>query len=268
MAARLSVAQEVRVRVPTLRPIYVTPLDGLGTKYTLISHPRRRHVQIQVIPGLVIVRTPRRFASHRVPEILRKQARWIRLKLALLEGVGVATRRKYVAGELFPYLGEMYVLDISRTDANTNSSVELNEYLMRLVITVPATSKVNSSTVRETLLRWYRSRANEYLQERVGKLSEITGLSPARVSVKDQKSRWGSCSSSGLISLNWRLMLTPTPIVDYVIAHELCHLKTPNHSPQFWSLLANVDRHYVRNRRWLRDNSIGLGLWLNDAIAI
>lgn len=239
-------------------------LEGINTEYTVIRHPRRRHVQIQVLPGRVTARVPQRFADRRVPDILRRRAAWIRLNLALLEGAAAATRRQYVTSERFPYLGKTYVLKVIYDDAMTDPSVELSRGLIQVLTAMPTGNNECSSTVRSAILRWYRLRAMEYLPERVEKLGENFGMHPSSVTVKDQKSRWGSCSSSGSVSLNWRLVLTPIHIVDYVVAHELCHLKIPNHSPEFWRLLADIDPLYAQHRRWLKANSIRLGLWLSD----
>ena len=239
-------------------------LEGTNPEYTVIRHPRRRHVQIQILPGLVIVRVPNRFADRRVPDILRQRAPWIRLKLALLEGAAAATRRQYVTGERFPYLGKTYALKVICGDSTANSSVELNGGVIRVVTALPTVDDGSRSKVGRAILSWYRDRAEKYLSDRVKKLSESMGMYPTRVTVKDQTSRWGSCSSSGSVSLNWRLILSPTHIVDYVVAHELCHLNVPNHSPEFWKLLSNVDTNYSHHRRWLKANSVRLELWLND----
>lgn len=80
------------------------------------------------------------------------------------------------------------------------------------------------------------------------------GLVPRAVRIKDQKSLWGSCSAAGAISLSWRLILAPPAILDYVVVHELCHLKEPNHQPPFWRLVASLMPDYARRRAWLRAN--------------
>ncbi|MFC1935941.1 M48 family metallopeptidase [Chloroflexota bacterium] len=239
-------------------------LEGINIYYTVIRHPRRRHVHLQVRPGLAILRIPQRFASRHVPEILRQRAGWIRQRLALLEEAVAATRRQYVTGERFPYLGKTYALKVIYGEDTTNPFVKLRRGVFWAVTASPTADGGGQCTVRDAILRWYHGRAKEYLPERVEKLSENIGMRPARVAVRNQTTRWGSCSSSGSVNLNWRLVLSPTHIVDYVVAHELCHLKVANHSPQFWRLLAEVDTHYAHHRRWLRANSFRLGLWLHD----
>jgi predicted metal-dependent hydrolase len=80
------------------------------------------------------------------------------------------------------------------------------------------------------------------------------GVSFARIAIRDQRTRWGSCSSRGTLSFNWRLVLAPPDVLDYVVVHELCHLREPNHSPRFWQLVAAARPGYRSQRRWLADH--------------
>jgi predicted metal-dependent hydrolase len=79
------------------------------------------------------------------------------------------------------------------------------------------------------------------------------GVSFRRVEIRDQRTRWGSCSSLGTLSFNWRLVLAPFEVLDYVVVHELCHLRQPNHSPRFWELVASRRPEWRLQREWLRD---------------
>jgi predicted metal-dependent hydrolase len=99
-----------------------------------------------------------------------------------------------------------------------------------------------------------RERARTELPARLLELASILGLTVRKVSVRDQRQRWGSCSPSGLICLNWRLILMPDWVRDYVLYHELTHLKRMDHSPAFWALVAAVCPRYKEARRWLRRN--------------
>ncbi len=102
-----------------------------------------------------------------------------------------------------------------------------------------------------------RSRAKRALPARVSELAAQHGLTVARVSVRNQRWRWGSCSRAGHICLNWRLMTMPEWVRDYVIIHELMHLKRMDHSPRFWKLVARVCPDYQNARRWLRQHARG-----------
>jgi predicted metal-dependent hydrolase len=101
-------------------------------------------------------------------------------------------------------------------------------------------------------VRWYRRRAAAIFAERLAICNAIYNFHYERVSIKEQKSRWGSCSRQGNLNFNWRLLLAPLPALDYVVIHELCHLKEMNHAPAFWRLVARGCPDYQTHRRWLR----------------
>jgi len=107
--------------------------------------------------------------------------------------------------------------------------------------------------------RWYRREA----RERIGAVveSEALGVTPTRISVRDQRTRWGSCSSAGALSFSWRLLLMPYEVLDYVVVHELCHLKRMDHSPAFWELVAGARPGYKRHVRWLRTHGPVIGAY-------
>lgn len=107
---------------------------------------------------------------------------------------------------------------------------------------------------RVALEKRYIAAAKEYFPKRVAYFIQFTGGSYNRISIRDQKTRWGSCSARGTLSFNWRLMLAPPTIADYVIVHELCHLTYMNHSADFWHKVESVYPDYRTARKWLKDH--------------
>ena len=99
-----------------------------------------------------------------------------------------------------------------------------------------------------------RRRARALVTELVERQAPPLGVSYGRIAIRDQRTRWGSCSSRGTLSFNWRLVLAPLAVADYVVVHELCHLREQNHSPRFWKLVAAARPGYREQRRWLTDN--------------
>lgn len=111
-----------------------------------------------------------------------------------------------------------------------------------------------SQTQRLALEQRYIKAAREYFPKRAAYFQPLTGGEYHRITIRDQKTRWGSCSARGTLSFNWRLMLAPPAVLDYVVVHELCHLTHMNHSPAFWQAVADVCPDYRIHRKWLKDH--------------
>ncbi len=111
-----------------------------------------------------------------------------------------------------------------------------------------------TDTQRAALEQRYIAAAKEYFPKRAAYYQQYTGGSYQRISIRDQKTRWGSCSSKGTLSFNWRLMLAPPAVLDYVVVHELCHLTHMNHSAAFWQKVESVCPDYRAARKWLKDH--------------
>lgn len=113
---------------------------------------------------------------------------------------------------------------------------------------------------RAGLERRYRQAAKEYFPKRVEYYAQQLGVSYGRIRIAEQKTRWGSCSGKGTLSFNWKLMLAPPKVLDYVVVHELCHLKEMNHSSRFWKLVEEIMPDYKEYRTWLKENGTTLQL--------
>jgi predicted metal-dependent hydrolase len=113
---------------------------------------------------------------------------------------------------------------------------------------------------RPAVERWLRREAHREIEGRLDDACAALGRSYERLTIRGQRTRWGSCSSTGTMSFNWRLMLAPEPVLDYVVWHEACHLVHPDHSPRFWSLVARYRPDHREHARWLRRHGQTLAL--------
>lgn len=112
----------------------------------------------------------------------------------------------------------------------------------------------------EVMDRRYRNAAREYFTKRVAYYHTLTGGNYKKITIRDQKSRWGSCSSSGTLSFNCRLMYAPPKVLDYVVVHELCHFTHMNHSKEFWNMVESIMPEYKIHKKWLRDHGSELNI--------
>lgn len=182
-------------------------------------------------------------------ELLRENAAWVLEKKAKYDEYRERVPdRKFEPGERFPYLGNQYEIVVER-----RSSSQIVEDEFRL-----AKHNVDQTSVRRALESLYQRKARERFENRASRFAEDMGVEYNKIEVRNQRTKWGSCSTSGTLGLNWRLMMAPPEIVEYVVIHELAHLREPNHSDSFWELVAKHDPEYQKRERWLKQNSTRL----------
>lgn len=153
----------------------------------------------------------------------------------------------YKNGASFPYLGQEYILEIRQYPSYKKPGVMPEG--KRLVV---LTARTDSASVKKAVRDWYAARAAVIIPERVRLYQARMGENIGRICIKDVKSRWGSCSSKRNLNFNWRLVMAPMEVLDYVVVHELCHLKEMNHSKDFWALVEEILPDYKKSRNWLR----------------
>jgi predicted metal-dependent hydrolase len=222
--------------------------------YAVERSARRNTLTIAVdLQGGVTVRAPQDTPAETIAAAVRRKAPWVLGRLAdFAELRPLPSPREFVNGETFLYLGRGY-----RLKAVTQTGCEAPAAKLwggRLLVTVPAAAPAvgRDGLIRDALIAWYKGRARQRLPERVSVFAERLGDAPPAVRVSDQEKRWGSCSRTGELRLNWRIIMAPLALVDYVVAHEVCHLKLKNHSPAFWYLLRRLMPDYERRRERLR----------------
>lgn len=161
--------------------------------------------------------------------------------------------KKFEPNEDFPILDKKYSLQINFTAARKAQVKLENGQLIVDVPQYPARHNYRHQ-VRLAVRSYYEQLGKQILQERVHYYSQKLQLYPQSLSFRCQKTRWGSCSQSGHISLNWRLVAAPIEVLDYVVVHELCHLKHLNHSKNFWGLVETHCANWKMIRKWLSEN--------------
>jgi predicted metal-dependent hydrolase len=222
--------------------------------YAVERSARRQTLTIAVdLRGGVTVQAPRETPAETIAAAVRRKAPWVLRQLAdLAELPPAPPPKEFVNGETFLYLGRGYRLKVVPRAGCATPDVKL--WGGRLHVTVPAgvAGANRDRLVREALVGWYKGHARRRLPERVALFAGRLGDASPAVLVRDPAKRWGSCSRKGELRFSWRIMLAPLPLVDYVVAHEVCHLKLRNHSAAFWRLLRQLLPDYERRRQRLR----------------
>lgn len=196
--------------------------------------------------GVVLV-LPNRVAQYEGHAFIVERADWIRRSLAkFAREHEVVASRSLADGSFVPYLGTELRLKLLE---GPSGRVHLSGDELR--VRVPDDRR---ETVHTALERWYRRQAKSECQQRLDTVVALNGTSYERVSIRDQKTRWGSCSTSGTISFNWRLLLAPEAILDYVVEHEAAHIEVRDHSARFWALLDERMPDWREHRKWLSDH--------------
>lgn len=184
----------------------------------------------------------------KITALLKDKDRWIKNKIREQKRFQPVVPKQFVSGEAFSYLGRNYRLKVKR---GPFSPVKLVQG--RLVATLPE-GPDNPQMVRNALVRWYRAQAQPKMIEKTARYAESIGVEPSAVGIKSYKARWGSCSSTGRIDYNWRIVMAPHAIVDYVVVHELCHLKHFNHGRDYWKQVRRIMPDCDEHRNWLKEN--------------
>ena len=206
----------------------------------------------------VIVRSPQNVSEDKIKEVVKKKSSWLLQKLDKVDEIKPApTPLEFMSGEKLPYLGRRYRLQVEEYD---KKKVEVKFYQGKFIVKEPADMEDRREAIRDKVIGWYRERANEKIKERVDKYKDKIGIEPNNVKVKKQKKRWGSCSGKDNLNINWKLIMAPMSIVDYIVVHELTHLEHSNHSQDFWQTAEAVIPDYEEKQEWLRVNGRKLDL--------
>jgi predicted metal-dependent hydrolase len=224
--------------------------------YRIRRSERARHARIDVRPEGVEVVVPRRFPMREVHPFVEEKRPWIERTLRRMRAseTELPPARLEDGGEA-PYLGERVPLRVRVEPGRVRPHVALRAGALHVAVSRPG-----PAAVRDALERWYRRRARAEIAPRLDAAVSSTGQSYARLQIRGQRTRWASCSSSGAMSFNWRLLLAPAEILEYVVEHEVAHLEVPDHSNRFWKLLASRSPGYERHERWLRRHGHALRL--------
>jgi predicted metal-dependent hydrolase len=206
------------------------------------SARRRKTIEIAVTPdGQVRISAPVRSTLAEIDAIVRQRAGWIQRKLdTLRNGRPPRPGPEWRTGDVVSYLGREHLLSVVDSPRLSPPAVRLRAGRLEVRIPPREDGPSRRRLVAAAVEWWYRQQAERYLRERVACFGARLGVAPRAVLIRAQRRRWGSCSADGVLRFNWRIMLAPPELVDYVVVHELCHLLHPHHQAPFWAAVASV----------------------------
>lgn len=221
-----------------------------------VTRKNRKTISLRITDsGGILISAPLFMKDKDIKEFIVSKKEWISGRIRLV------SQRKDNAGSYedgIKYLDETYAVCVYETASSTAKVIfDSNKFN----VFIPNNLKeFKNKAIGELLEGWYRQRSRVMFEERVKYYGDRLKVHPERIAVKDQKTRWGSCSSKGNINFNYRIIMAPLYIVDYLVVHELCHLIELNHSKAFWDLVEGILPNYRQCMDWLKENGSSLKL--------
>ncbi len=222
--------------------------------YQIRSSPRARRLRLTVRPDGVEVVVPPRVQAHEVNSFIDSHRGWIRDKVEQYQSLSANHNgpERLEDGVFIPFRGEPTPLAITLAERVHPRVVEGDGFRLELPERLPPEER--EAAVERALISHLKKQARADALMAIERFGPQNDLSPTALHIKDQKRLWGSCTHKGVINLNWRLILAPVDVFDYVVVHELCHLRHPHHQPPFWHAVGDVMPDFERHRRWLKIN--------------
>jgi len=214
-----------------------------------VTRRKRKTVSLIVEPtGVVRILAPLRFSDKNITALLQEKQSWVLEKLRIVKSSTIVPP-DFLEGTELDYQGKMYAIKYEPVIRKSDECIAILHDQILIF-----SRSFEKEVVKKSIESWYKKEATLKIQESVLAMQKRMDKLPTKISVKTQKKRWGSCTSKGHILLNWRLILAPQEVLDYVILHELCHLYFMDHSPKFWAKVSEFDPKYKEKRDWLKRN--------------
>jgi predicted metal-dependent hydrolase len=220
---------------------------AIRLRYHLIrSKKRRKTISLHIKEdGKIVMYTPYRTPKWEIEKFIEEKQSWIVEKISEREKRIKEVEKTFLPGEKFLYLGEWYPLEIQESSNKEPLTLAFGKFIL---------NHDHVWEARDLFCNWYKKEAKERITERVDRYGNRFQLLPEGIKITSARSRWGSCSRDNRLSFSWRIIMASLTIIDYVLIHELVHIREKNHSKEFWNYLESVLPDYRKHRSWLREN--------------
>jgi predicted metal-dependent hydrolase len=226
---------------------------GMTTIEYTVTRSRRRKKTVEITldhSAGVLVAAPEGTSTDEIRQIVLRRAGWIVLRAA--EQVLQPRRKQFVSGESLPYLGREARLTVEHKSSR-RVTVMFEHWGFRIVVPTGLDGEARRAAIEAAFLDWYRAQALRRIAVRTEHWARVAGWRPTDMLIRDQRQRWGSCSPDGTLRFNWRIVMAPPSLIDYVVLHELVHLRIRKHTAAFWAEVGRLMPDYGIRRMQLRE---------------
>jgi len=222
--------------------------------YDVVYSPRRRNATLAVYPlKQVEITVPTTIQQEKIKTLVERKAVWVIKQLVWFDQITqIDSVKEYVNGESFLYLGRQYRLKLNKENGKTEVRMRGKE--LEVTLKKQDTKQDTKTLIKVAIWHWYREQALKNIDESVSCYSKKLGIKKPKITIKNQYKRWGSCTSKNVVIFNFRIAMAPVSQLNYVVAHELVHIKHKDHSPKFWKKLNSIMPDYQDRKEKLKQD--------------
>lgn len=233
---------------------YVFDIEDMEIPYTVIVNKKLKYMRVAMDTDGMTVSVPCLINSNKIEELLKSKKKWIYEHYLRLQSVkSKECKRNWVSGEKVLFRGNAYNINVFNIEGS-GARVGFDGQEFHVYIGNSLSIIDRDDIITMAFRKLYIKISLEIVNKRIIYYSKVIGVSYNNIRIKEQKTRWGSCSKKSNLNFNWKLIMAPEWVLDYVVIHELCHLKHLNHSKDFWSTVEEFMPEYKEARIWLKDN--------------
>src|SRR3989344_3054166 len=228
--------------------------------YDIVYSPRRRNATLAVYPlKQVEITVPTTIQQEKIKTLVERKAVWVIKQLVWFDQIiQIDSVKEYVNGESFLYLGRQYRLKLNKENGKTEVRMRGKE--LEVTLKKQDNIKDTKTLIKVAIWHWYREQALKNIDESVSCYSKKLGIRKPKITIKNQYKRWGSCASKNVVIFNFRIAMAPLSQLNYVVAHELVHIKHKDHSPKFWKTLKSIMPDYKDRKEKLKHDGFNYQL--------
>lgn len=235
----------------------------LSFDYSIRVSQRAKRIRLIVTPEKIEVVSPRGVSKKQLHSFVESHQEWVeRTCLKLKEkkkNIKKLAPDRYENGVQIPFRGQQVKIKLQQSSVK-QIKIQLDREELLISYPLALAYQENSELIRLAIISWMKGQAMLDVKHYVDVYAKMYELYPRSIKIKSQKSRWGSCGIHDDININWLLVLAPSEVMEYVVVHEICHIKERNHSTRFWTLVEKNFPAYQKQRNWLKKNGVSLAL--------